>query len=162
MVGYLENINQVGLFKAMSLKEKEYSEKLLSTVEKFKHPVLEAVFSAVGLDSLKHSRLYESLARLAESESPFLTESEFNEIEKSIEEHIKVEAEMVRLTKELLDKASDPRMKLILEAIYKDELIHHQLLVSIKDKLAKRETFTEETLWDAVWKESPWHGTPGG
>jgi rubrerythrin len=102
------------------------------------------------------------LARLAESESPFLTESEFNEIEKSIEEHIKVEAEMVRLTKELLDKASDPRMKLILEAIYKDELIHHQLLVSIKDKLAKKETFTEETLWDAIWKESPWHGTPGG
>ncbi|WP_448577254.1 ferritin-like domain-containing protein [Thermosphaera sp.] len=158
----MKDSEQSALFREMSRKEKEYSDKLLSTIEKFKHPVLAAVFSAVGLDSLKHSRLYESLAKLVESESPFLTEEEYREIEKSIDEHIKLEAEMVRLTKELLDKAKDSRMKLILEAIHKDEIIHHQLLVSIKDKIARKETFTEETMWDAIWKESPWHGTPGG
>jgi len=50
----------------------------------------------------------------------------------------------------------------VLEAIYSDELEHHKLLVSIKRNIAEKEKFGEEELWDMVWKESPWHGAPGG
>jgi len=25
-----------------------------------------------------------------------------------------------------------------------------------------KETYTEEEIWDAVWRDSPWHGAPGG
>lgn len=47
-------------------------------------------------------------------------------------------------------------------AIYDDEQKHHKLLLDIKDKIAKRETLTEDVLWDLIWKDSPWHGAPGG
>ncbi|MEM1705791.1 MAG: ferritin-like domain-containing protein [Thermosphaera sp.] len=158
----MNNLNLSQRLEKMSLREKEYSEMLLRTVEKFRHPVLAALFTAVALDSLKHSRMYESLVKLIKTEPPFLTEEEYREISESIEHHIKTEADMIRQTQELIEQASDSRCKLILEAIYKDEIIHHQLLTMIKEKLAKKELLSEEVLWDSIWRESPWHGTPGG
>jgi len=62
----------------------------------------------------------------------------------------------------LLKKAADPRLKMILMAIYYDELKHHGVLVDLLKNVAEREVYTEEELWDAVWKDSPWHGAPRG
>jgi len=53
------------------------------------------------------------------------------------------------------------RIKLSLSAIYEDGNKHHKLL-NVRDKLAKAEAFEEPDLWDAVWKDSPWYGAPGG
>jgi hypothetical protein len=52
-------------------------------------------------------------------------------------------------------------VKLILGAIYSDEVEHHKVLVSVKERLAKAEVLTEQDFWDMVWRDSPWHGTPG-
>ena len=76
--------------------------------------------------------------------------------------NIEMEAEMVEFTRKLALEADDPRLKLIFSAIHADELKHHKLLLDIEKQIAERETFTEEELWDAIWKDSPWHGSPGG
>lgn len=91
-----------------------------------------------------------------------LREEELKTLKASIEKHLEVEAKMIQLTKEWGEKVEDPRLKMILWAIHEDEVKHHRLLEDIRDKIAKRETFTEDDFWDAVWKDSPWHGTPGG
>jgi len=51
---------------------------------------------------------------------------------------------------------------MILVVIYYDELKHHGVLVDLLKNVAEREVYTEEELWDAVWKDSPWHGAPRG
>jgi hypothetical protein len=53
-------------------------------------------------------------------------------------------------------------VKLLISAIADDESRHHKLLLDIKEKIAKPETLTEDILWEMIWKDSPWHGTPGG
>jgi hypothetical protein len=56
----------------------------------------------------------------------------------------------------------NPKKKLIMEAILNDELIHHKLLLNIYEIIAKAEALTEEKMWDILWRDSPFHGTPGG
>ena len=92
---------------------------------------------------------------------PFISEEEL-EIKKGIRKHIEREAEMIEFTRKLVKETTDPRQKMILAAIYEDEVKHHKVLIDIEKNMAEAETFTEEQLWDAVWRDSPWHGSPGG
>jgi len=149
-------------FKEMSKVEREYAEKLLALSDKIKHPLLQSLFKAVAQDSLKHSMFYNSLVEFLSAIQPVITEEEYRLISSTIDEHIETEKEMIEKTRKFLSEAGDPRLKLVLEAIYRDEVEHHKLLASIKKNIAEREKFGEEELWDMVWKESPWHGTPGG
>ncbi len=103
-----------------------------------------------------------SLARLLSEPSPVLTEEEYRYISEGIDKHIEMEKDMVSFTKKLLEETSDPRMKIILSALYEDEVKHHKLLVTLKKYIAEKEKFGEEELWDAIWRDSPWHGMPSG
>ncbi|MCD6300954.1 MAG: ferritin-like domain-containing protein [Staphylothermus sp.] len=152
----------ISLLREMSQKEKEYAKELKELTEKFKHPVLSALIKGIAIDSEKHSMFYESLAELLSETQPFLSEEELEIIKKGIKKHIDLEAEMIEFTHKLIEETQDPREKMILSAIYEDEVKHHKLLLSIQKHIAEKETFTEELLWDAVWKDSPWHGSPGG
>ncbi len=143
-------------------EEKKYAEELEKLSQSFKHPMLQGLIKGISLDSRKHSILYAAMASLLKETQPGLTEEELEIIRKGIEKHIEMEAEMVRLTGQWAEETDDPRLKLLLKAIHEDEIKHHKILVDIKDKLAKEETITEEDIWDAVWKDSPWHGSPGG
>jgi len=94
---------------------------------------------------------------------PFISEEELEIIKKGIRKHIEIEAEMIEFTRKLVKETTDPWQKMILAAIYEDEVKHHKVLVDdIEKNVAEAETFTEEQLWDAVWRDSPWHGSPGG
>jgi rubrerythrin len=152
----------VEMFSDMSDKEKIYAEALLKLSEKVKHPVLRAVFLAISQDSLKHSLLYRSLVEFLSSVQPALTQEEYKAVIEEVDKHIETEAQMIRIARETLEKVDDPRIKLILSAILNDEVEHHKVLVDIKDKLAKIEFVSEEDLWNSIWRDSPWHGTPGG
>ncbi|MEB3825743.1 MAG: ferritin-like domain-containing protein [Desulfurococcales archaeon] len=143
-------------------EEKKYAEELEELSKSFRHPVLQAMIRGIARDSFKHSILYEAIARLLKETQPALTEEELKLIKEGLEKHIKMEAEMVRLTSEWARQTSDPRLKLLLTAIHEDEVKHHKILVDIKDRIAEAETLTEQDIWDAVWKDSPWHGSPGG
>ena len=143
-------------------EEKHYALELKELANKFRHPVLQALILGIALDSEKHSIFYSSIVKLWSENIPVLTEEELNIIREGIRKHIEMESRMIRLTKELADKSADPRLRMILMAIHDDELRHHSVLVDLLKNVAERETYSEEELWDAVWKDSPWHGAPGG
>ena len=56
----------------------------------------------------------------------------------------------------------DKAVKFLLESVLRDEFYHHALLQKVYEMIVKRETFSESDLWDAVWQEAMFHGTPGG
>lgn len=150
------------IIEEMIYKELEYSKKLKNLGEKIKHPLLRALFIGISLDSEKHSKFYRAILSLLKETLPLISEDDLNQIKEEIKQHIETEARMLEITKNLLNKAEDPRLKLILAALYQDENNHHKLLIDIERNIAKKETFTEADYWEAVWKDSPWHGAPGG
>jgi rubrerythrin len=154
--------NLTDIFKEMVEKEKVYAEALIELSEKIHHPVLRSILAGIANDSLKHSRFYEALVELVSSVQSVLSQEELRLISKEIDKHIETEVRMVKLVSEMLRKVDDPRVKLVLSAIYSDEIEHHKLLIDVKENLAKAETLSEEDIWNVIWRNSPWHGTPGG
>ncbi|WP_048078569.1 ferritin-like domain-containing protein [Desulfurococcus mucosus] len=142
--------------------EEDYARRLSNLGESLKHPVLRALFKSIARDSEKHAMIYRALADLLTSPQPFITEDELERVKAEVSHHIETEKEMLRTVEEMLKTVEDPRVKLLLAAIRDDEAEHHALLVSIREKIASAETLTEQKLWDMIWKDSPWHGTPGG
>ncbi len=148
--------------RSASILEKNYAERLRELSKKLRHPVLRGLFYAVAYDSEKHAMLYEVLGELLSATQPMISEEDLEFIIERVEEHIRLESEMIESTRKLLEETGDPRLKLVLSAILDDEIKHHRLLVDIRDKIARKETFTEEDFWNMVWKDSPYHGAPGG
>jgi len=144
--------------------ERRYSEELRKLAESIRYTTaLAAVIEAVASDSEKHARLYEALTKIAVGEhQPKLWEEDLKAIGEVIDRHIETERRMIEETRKLLESVAESRMRLILSAIYEDEVRHHRVLVDIKDKIARARVLTEDEFWDAVWRDSPWHGTPGG
>lgn len=141
--------------------ESDYAEDLRSVVSAFKHPILQTLIYGISYDSEKHSMFYASLINMLEK-GAILSEDELRTISTVIDNHIRVEEMMIESTRDLLKLYDDDRFKLVLSAIYNDELLHHKLLLSIKKAIAEAATITEETIWNMVWKDSPYHGTPAG
>lgn len=142
--------------------ERIYAKELRDLASKVRHPLLSAMITAISKDSEKHGLLYEALAELVAGTQPMLSEEELKMIVDAVSKHVKSESKMISLNKTLLKEAERPEAKLILAAVLDDEVTHHKILEDIRDEIAKAETYSEEELWDAVWKESPWHGAPGG
>ena len=85
-----------------------------------------------------------------------------NALVEHIQEHIKVEEKAISSYKEQLNTIEDTRMKLILRYLVQDEQKHHALLTRIDKWIIQPQTLTEDDLWDMLWKQAPFHGTPGG
>ncbi len=154
-----ETIKEV---EEMVHKEIEYAKELDELSNKIDHPVLQALFKAIAFDSKKHSILYASALRIIRSDIKALTEEELKIVSEKIRRHIELEKEMIERTLELIKQLNDPKLKLILASIHEDEVKHHKLLIDIEKNIASKYGVTEEEAWDMVWKDSPWHGTPGG
>ncbi len=151
-------------FREESKKEKEYAKALEETVRKSNNLMLKALIKAVSTDSLKHSGLYEAMAEMLEKPQ-LISEKESEDVIKEIEKHIEEEREAVEELKRLLNDErikSAPAVKFIVEMLLRDELYHHALLKRLHDAVIKPSVFSEEQYWEMVWKDSMWHGTPGG
>ncbi|MCX8184150.1 MAG: hypothetical protein RMI56_04630 [Sulfolobales archaeon] len=142
--------------------EVKYSEELKALSERLRHPVLKALFAAIAGDSVKHSQIYRAIVDLLTAVHPLLIDQDVKDIADTILKHIRTESMMIEETKKLLDQIADPRARILISAIHSDEVTHHGILVSIEGNIARREVFTEEEFWNQVWRDSPWHGAPGG
>ena len=142
--------------------EKKYAEELKNLAEAIKHPVLRTLLLGIAQDSLKHSMMYEAILQLTSQIQPFIALEELKNIATIISKHIETELKMLEEARKLLSTSQDPRIKLLVAAIADDEAKHHALLLAIKENIAEEEALTEQVYWDLVWKDSPWHGTPGG
>jgi len=113
--------------------EKKYAEELRSISSSIKHPVLQSLFRGIALDSDKHSIFYESIYKLLTATQPLLSVEEFDKLSKVVDNHIRMEENMIVFVKNVLGETSDPRLKLLLEAIYEDEVKHHKLLMVFEE-----------------------------
>ena len=120
-------------------EEKRYALELKELTNKFRYPVLQALILGISLDSEKHGLFYNSIVKLWSKRTPVLIEEELRIIREGIRKHIEMENRMTRLTKELAEKAADPRLKMILMVIYYDELKYHGVLVDLLKKMLLKE-----------------------
>ncbi|AFH43140.1 ferritin-like domain-containing protein [Fervidicoccus fontis] len=148
--------------KEFAILEKEYAKILLELSKKIKHKALSSIFESLSKDSEKHATLYETISELLSNEQPFISEEDFRLIERTINEHITTEAKMIEESRKILNNIKDPRVRLLAAIIYEDEEKHHKLLLTVKEDIAKKETFSETDFWNMVWRDSPYHGAPGG
>jgi rubrerythrin len=131
-------------------------------VSKLGNAFIKDLLLGVSQDSKKHAALLKSLKKAVEGPTPFISEAERDKIAKGIDKHIKMEENAVRTYQELADKSDNEQVKTIAMMIREDELRHHALLKELHKAVVEPETLTEDDIWDVLWKDTPWHGSPGG
>ncbi|MGY5861922.1 MAG: ferritin-like domain-containing protein [Candidatus Thorarchaeota archaeon] len=116
----------------------------------------------ISQDSKKHAALLKSLRKAVDGPTPFISEDERDKIAEGIKEHIRLEASAVKTYGELIEKSDNDQVKTIAAMIREDEIRHHNLLHELHKTMIEPETLTEDMIWDVLWKDSPWKGSPGG
>ncbi len=126
------------------------------------NPTVKGVLKGISLDSVKHAEMYDSAVKLLTSVPQALTQENLDQQKKLVEKHIELEAELIEKISSTLPTVGNKKVKLLLNAILADEKRHHELLKEILEILVKGETITEADWWDVLWKNVPFHGSPGG
>ena len=135
---------------------------LNASLNSIKNPSVKGVLKGISLDSVKHAEMYAAALELLMEAGQTLTEERFEEQKRLVEEHIDLETGLIKRISEEIPKVTNEKIKLLLEAILSDERRHHQLLKEALKILVRGETITEDEWLDLIWKNVPFHGSPGG
>jgi len=135
---------------------------LNSSLGEIRNPAVKGVLKGISLDSVKHAETYASAVKLLTRVSPALTQEDLDKQKELVEEHIRVEAELIKRISEVVPHIENKKVSLLLNAILVDERRHHELLKRVLEVLVRGETITEEDWWDVLWRNVPFHGAPGG
>lgn len=138
--------------------EEKYAIELDKEYRGYGNEVVRQLIASIMVDSKKHAGLYKTAAYIMEGKSLSIMDLEFEELEKHLKLHIEKEQEMIDAAKGLMDEVKDERVNKILTWIYEDELFHHPMLKVLLDVVLKRETISEEDVWDMVFRDLPTHG----
>jgi rubrerythrin len=142
--------------------ENKIVDSLNKSLPEIDNPTVKGVLKGVSLDSVKHAEMYASAVRLMTTVSKALTQENLDKQKGLVERHIQMEADLIKKISKVLPTVKDKKVKLLLSAILEDEKRHHGLLKQILEILVKGETITEADWWDIIWKDVPFHGSPGG
>lgn len=142
--------------------ENEIVESLNKSLGDIPNPTVKGVLKGISLDSVKHAEMYASAVALLTSVSQALTQEHLDKQRDLVEKHIKMEADLIKKIEKTLPTVENKKVKLLLSAILEDERRHHGLLKSILEIIVHGETITEDDWWDVMWKNVPFHGSPGG
>ena len=144
--------------KMLSELEEKYAIELDREYRGYGNEIVRELLASVMIDSQKHAGLYKAAAMLAEGKSLAITKEEYEVLEKKLKLHIEKEKEMLNAVTGLMEEVKDERIKKILIKIYEDELMHHPFMTSFLDLVLKRETITEQDIWDMLFRDLPTHG----
>jgi rubrerythrin len=142
--------------------ENEIVDSLTSALVNIHNPAVKGVLKGISLDSVKHAELYASAIKLLTSTSQALQQENLDEQRKLVEKHIELEAELIEKLGKVVPTIENGKIRLLLEAILADETRHHELLKKVLEIIVSGETITESDWWDVLWKNVPFHGSPGG
>jgi rubrerythrin len=142
--------------------ENKIVDSLNKSLPEIDNPTVKGVLKGVSLDSVKHAEMYASAVRLMTTVSKALTQENLDKQKDLVERHIQMEADLIKKISKVLPTVKDNKVRLLLRAILEDEKRHHGLLKQILEILVKGETITEADWWDVIWKDVPFHGSPGG
>ena len=146
----------------------EVEKKIIATAQKavkgMKNPLVREMILAIAIDSQKHETMLQALLDRLQGPSPAIDETVSEEIANAIQEHVELEAQAVKQYKEYLDSqcCTDAKEKIVIKAIYEDELRHHELMRWLFKTVVQKETLIEEDIWDHMWSDAFTYGTPGG
>jgi len=133
-------------------------------VKGIKNVLVREMILAVELDSQKHETMLQALRDRITGPTHAIDETVSEEIAQAIQEHMELEAIALKKYREYLDSLCciDDKEKIVIKAIYEDELRHHELMKWLYKTIVKKETLIEEEIWDHMWNDAFTHGTPGG
>jgi rubrerythrin len=152
----------LGFLKRQIEIENEIVRSLNNSLSDIENPTVKGVLKGISLDSVKHAEMYASAITLLTKVSKALQQEHLDKQRDLVEKHIKLESELIEKIGETLPKIENEKVKLLLEAILADEKRHHELLKKILEIIVHGETITEADWWDVMWKNVPFHGSPGG
>ncbi len=155
-------LDHVETYKKQIEVEKKIVEAAETTVKDVKNLLIRELILGIAKDSEKHISMLSALIAKATKPSPFIEEKVTDQLADNLQTHIILEQEAMTKYKEILDSDANESEKLVIRAIHHDEVRHHALLKKIQKAIVEKETLTDEDLWDLIWKDVPFHGTPGG
>jgi rubrerythrin len=157
-----DNAELIDFLKDQVRVENRIVEALNKSLPEIENPTVKGVLKGISLDSVKHAEMYSSAVRLMTTVSKALTQENLDKQKDLLEKHIQTEAELIQKIIKKMPLVKDEKVKLLLAAILEDEKRHHELLKQVLEILVKGETITEQDWWDILWKDVPFHGSPGG
>jgi rubrerythrin len=146
----LHEDEKIEFYKRQMKLEKRIGETAENSVKDVKNELIKELINSIALDSKKHASIINSLITMSSSTQPFIEEEKYDELVKNIEEHIKLELEAIKTYKELMNKLENKEEKMLVQAIYEDELRHHTLLKKILRTIVKKEALTQADIWDSI------------
>jgi rubrerythrin len=149
------------LYKKQIALEERIVEAAQTTVKDMENVMVRELILGIAMDSNKHSSLLNALVASFGS-TPLISEEITDQLRKNLEDHIQLEQEAIDSYKEIWKQLEDEKEKIIIKTILNDEIRHHSLLKKIHKMIVEKETLTEQDLWDLTWKDSLFHGSPGG
>lgn len=135
-------------------KQIELEKKIVNTAENsvkdMKNILIKEMILSISLDSKKHANMLNALLSMQKTTQPFISEVISKQLQKNIQNHIELELEAIQTYKKLLDEIDDEQVKMVVQAIYTDELRHHALLKKIYSVLIEKETLDEGEIWEFI------------
>jgi len=142
--------NKDEIFKQQIELENEIVAAAEKSVSGIKNLLVKELILSIALDSKKHANMLSALLAIQSSTQPFIPEKISKDIEKNILQHIKLEQKAINSYKELLEEVENEQEKMIIQAIYHDELRHHALLKKIYNTIVEKETLDEGEIWEFI------------
>ena len=144
----------------MADMEEKYAVKLDKDFRGWGNPAVDALIEAVAYDSKKHAVLYRTAAYLVDGKNLSIIDQKFEDLEKSLREHIKTEEKMLKKVKELMIKVENEGAKRLLAEVYSDEVSHHPFMKQLLKLVLMGEAITEEDVFNMVFRDLPTGGAP--
>ncbi|MFW9903548.1 MAG: ferritin family protein [Candidatus Thorarchaeota archaeon] len=153
---------RVKFYKNQIILEEEIVEAATTSVEDVPNIMVKELILGIAMDSKKHASLLNALIALNTGGTPLIPEETTDKLKKNIEKHIKLEQQAIDTYTAFWKELEDEKEKVVVKAILNDEIRHHQLLKRLHDMVVEKEKLTEQDIWDWTWKDSLFHGSPGG
>jgi rubrerythrin len=152
----MTDVKEIKTFEEMAKGE----EKLAKEIDKLAGSVrsygIKLLLEVMALDSRRHAKFYGTLADILEPGRRMISPADLSRIQEKIEYHIKEEAYHMNEVKKMADSTDNPKVKMILNIILKDEIRHHSIFQALKDEVIVKETLIEEDLWNRMYDPSIW------
>ena len=145
---------------SMASLEEEHAVKLEGESLGLGDLAIHGLVASIAYDSKKHAGLYRTISALLERGNLAVPESQAVGFASSLENHIKVETKMLADVKALLKGEEDERVRFLLSEILSDEERHNRFLRNLMDVIIKRDTISDEDIWNMIWKDVESHGAP--
>lgn len=153
---------RVEFYKKQITLEEKIIESANTSVKDVPNVMVKELILGIAMDSNKHASLLNALIALNTGTTPLIPEEITDQLKANVEKHIELEQQAIDAYKEFWKELEDEKEKVVIKAILNDEIRHHQLLKRIHKMIVEKEALTEQDIWDWTWKDSLFHGSPGG